>query len=192
MSKPLYHFSENPDIDIFHPRAPLAHPKTEPFVFTIDEWHSPFYYFPRECPRIGIWPLKLTTIDDLELFGSLSNNKHMLLVIDESWVEQWEKATIYCYEFDSENGFIDCHDHGCWVSKESQTPLSVTKLTDLPKLCLERNIEIKIVPNLVEYAYSWMKMPEMELMETSLHISMTRMRNLPGWVKKGTPVSPPQ
>jgi hypothetical protein len=49
---PLYHFSEDPTIKVFAPRAPLAHPDYEPLVWAIDDWHQPMYWTPRDCPRI--------------------------------------------------------------------------------------------------------------------------------------------
>jgi hypothetical protein len=47
----LYHFSEDPHIAVFEPRAPTARPEVEPLVWAIDEWHAPMYYLLRECPR---------------------------------------------------------------------------------------------------------------------------------------------
>ena len=54
---PLYHFSEDPTIERFVPRAPLARPEVEPLVWAIDEWHQPIYFVPRDCPRVCFWPL---------------------------------------------------------------------------------------------------------------------------------------
>lgn len=37
---PLYHFSEEPDIEVFEPRSPAHRPEAEPLVWAIDEWHA--------------------------------------------------------------------------------------------------------------------------------------------------------
>jgi hypothetical protein len=45
----LYHFSEDPNINEFVPRSMECMP---PVVWAIDEEHSFFYFFPRDCPRV--------------------------------------------------------------------------------------------------------------------------------------------
>ena len=32
-----------------------------PLVWAIDKWHQPMYRFPRDCPRILLWPRVTTT-----------------------------------------------------------------------------------------------------------------------------------
>ena len=54
----LYHFSEEPDIAVFAPRALPARPEiTEPLVWAIDAAHQHMYLFPRDCPRALLWPV---------------------------------------------------------------------------------------------------------------------------------------
>jgi hypothetical protein len=53
----LYHFSEDPGITRFNPRMHPSHPDQPAMVWAIDEEHSPLYYFPRDCPRIGFWSI---------------------------------------------------------------------------------------------------------------------------------------
>jgi hypothetical protein len=68
----LFHFSDDPAITIFEPRpvrvASKRPPGREwlngPLVWAIDEWHQPMYLFPRDCPRILIWPTERTTAED--------------------------------------------------------------------------------------------------------------------------------
>ena len=60
----LFHFSDDPAIARFEPRAVLVPspraPGREwlngPLVWAIDEPHQPMYLFPRDCPRILLWP----------------------------------------------------------------------------------------------------------------------------------------
>ena len=59
----LFHFSCDPAIELFVPRAvrtpakrPLGHEWLNgPLVWAIDDWHQPMYLFPRDCPRILLW-----------------------------------------------------------------------------------------------------------------------------------------
>ena len=68
----LFHFSERGDIDAFVPR-PVDIPAQRaagmdwlngPLVWAIDDWHQPMYIFPRDCPRILVWPTDTTTPED--------------------------------------------------------------------------------------------------------------------------------
>jgi hypothetical protein len=58
---PLFHFSENPNIERFVPRPPVNHPDAVSTVWAIDEWHSPFTTSPRlakDKPRVGLVRLR--------------------------------------------------------------------------------------------------------------------------------------
>ena len=178
----LYHFSDQGEIGVFHPRAPLAHPEERPAVYAIDEWHQPLYFFPRECPRIGVWPVAATTAADRATFTEMGSAR-MLLFADHSWKSRCEEASVWRYEFASD-GFIDCEDHGCFVSYVPQTPISVTELKHLPNEILSAGCAVHFV-DLLEESTRW-------LVPTTLHVSMVRMRNLDGWnAAPGSPVRPP-
>ena len=62
----LFHFSEDPAIREFVPRTPLHRPEVEPLVWTVDEARAWTYLFPRDCPRILLWPTPQTTPADLD------------------------------------------------------------------------------------------------------------------------------
>ena len=77
----LFHFSDDPDIAQFEPRpvrVPVERPAGRewlngPLVWAIDDWHQPLYLFPRECPRILLWPTSRTTKQDrLRWMGDIS------------------------------------------------------------------------------------------------------------------------
>ena len=65
----LWHFSEDPDLLEFQPRAPRASPDSAALVWAVDTRHAPLFWFPRECPRGCIWPVPATTSRDLERFS---------------------------------------------------------------------------------------------------------------------------
>jgi hypothetical protein len=52
----LYHFSTNPDIKRFVPHVPRTNPTHRAAVWAIDADHAPLYWFPRDCPRVSVWP----------------------------------------------------------------------------------------------------------------------------------------
>jgi hypothetical protein len=63
----LYHFSDDPDIAVFQPHfAKTSSVQDEPLVWAIDEWHSPMYFVPRQCPRACFWAGQKTTDQDRE------------------------------------------------------------------------------------------------------------------------------
>lgn len=187
----VYHFSDEGGIEVFVPRAPLAHPDAGAFVYAIDEWHSPFYFFPRECPRIGIWPVEGTLATDLRWFEA-ETDKRLLLMIDRGWEELWRGCRLFRYSFD-QKGFLDTGDHGCWVSPETQVPLGIEELWNLPQLCDEAGVEVRVVEDLVGFGVEWAEVLRggSACFRGSLHVSMTRMRNLTGWpLGAGRPVHP--
>ena len=106
---PVFHFSEDPGIARFVPRPPLAHPEAEPMVWAIDEWHSPLYFCPADCPRVCFWPIATTTLEDLERW--LDPQLRMVVAVETGWMERLASAEITRYAFDEE-GFVDCQDHG--------------------------------------------------------------------------------
>ena len=175
---PLYHFSEDPSIECFAPRPPLAHPETEPFVWAIDESHAPLYFFPRDCPRACFWPLPSTTPEDLARFWSHTNCR-MVIAVEWAWLPRIQTTSLYRYSF-AEDSFEPVQDHGVHVSRERIVPVSVVPMGDLLKRLAEANVELRMCPSLVSLSEA--------LIESSLHFSLIRMRNAHGWT--GAPGSP--
>ena len=89
----LFHFSDDPDIAIFEPR-PVRVPAQRrvgeewlngPLVWAIDAWHQPMYLFPRECPRILLWPTPQTTDDDRRIWWGDSSAR-IIANIERAWL----------------------------------------------------------------------------------------------------------
>ncbi len=178
----MYHFSDQGGIEIFHPRPPLAHPESEPMVYAIDEWHQPLYFFPRDCPRVGVWPVETTSEEDRAWFAA-QGGQRMILYLDAAWAEVHARAELWRYEFTS-GGFEDCRDHGCWASRASERPIRRERLSNLPQMIENAGCRL-VVTDLRATAHElWPA--------TTLHVSMIRMRNLAGWQgPAGTPATPP-
>jgi hypothetical protein len=175
----LYHFSDRGDITEFRPRPPTRHLESEPLVYGIDAWHSPLYFFPRDCPRIGIWPLDSSLPEEVESFRSQATGR-MRLIIDRSFEEKWRTGRIYRYEFHDLHRFIDCHDHGVWVSRDSVACGPPLLLDDLAACVAAEGITMEVVDSLAALAgelYDYVA----ECSRTSLHVSSIRMSLLPDW-----------
>ena len=48
----LFHVSEDPAIEDFHPRPSSVAPEVGPIVWAVAESHLPNYLLPRDCPRV--------------------------------------------------------------------------------------------------------------------------------------------
>ena len=135
----LYHYSDRDDIAVFKPRAPLRHPHAEPLVYAIDEWHSPLYFFPRDCPRIGIWPIESSSPEDVEHYRAMTE-KRMLM-----FVEVNQSGELFRYEMNPLDGFVDTGDIGVWTSRQEAVPVSMTRLDDLAAESVRANVEVLVV-----------------------------------------------
>jgi uncharacterized protein DUF6886 len=167
----LYHFSENPGIEIFVPRPPLAHPQMEPLVWAIDDWHSPIYFLPSDCPRATFWPVHYTTPEDRRLYWP-DESIRMVVAIESAWFERFMNTSLYRYLM-PESSFAPREDFGVHVSEETVLPLRVEAVGPLWKAMSESSVELRIMPSLRAFAH--------QLMETSFHWSLIRMRNVLDW-----------
>jgi len=174
----LFHFSDDPSIRRFDPR-PVRVPATRPegfdwlngpLVWAIDDWHQPMYYFPRDCPRILLWPTPSTTdADRSRLFGQ--SRARMLAFVEADWMPALERAQIHRYEFAPE-AFVALDDAGMWVSRTAVEPLDCTRLDDLPGHLRTADVELRVLAELTPLRDVW---------STSLHASGIRLRNARGW-----------
>ena len=142
----LYHFSHDPHIERFVPHVPRTNPSHQPAVWAIDAEHAPLYWFPRECPRIAIWPLDE---DGRAAFASrFATSAVRLHAIESVWLERMRAAEVYRYEFDAD-GFEPWEAAtGQWICDRDVTPKSVTAVRDLLSAHADASIELRIVPSL--------------------------------------------
>jgi hypothetical protein len=182
----LFHFGDDPDIAIFEPRpVRVSAPRRAgedwlngPLVWAIDAWHQPMYLFPRECPRILLWPTPRTTDEDRRrLWGDSASR--IIAHIERSWFERFKACTIHRYEFDGAS-FESLNDAGTWVSRASVTPRSVTRLDDLPGELKAQDVELRVLDTLLPLGRLW---------NSSLHASGIRLRNVKGWSQPDWPHS---
>lgn len=176
----FYHFSEDPQIAVFHPRpAPPRGAYSDPltpeeasarFVWAIDEENAPLYWFPRDCPRIAYWPLTTTTPEDRERFFGHTSAR-WTIAIEGGWLERVRDARLYAYRLPGET-FAPQGPHGgpgYYLSRESVVPLGVEPVGDLLARLVGAGIELRITPSLWPLRRA--------LLPVTLHFSMIRMRN---------------
>jgi hypothetical protein len=169
----VYHFSEDPNIEVFRPRRsrPLpGHLEGRDLVWAIDQYHAPAYFFPRECPRIILWALGKSTDADIDRWmdgpGCL-----MAAFIEERWLPEFESCRLYRYSFDPA-GFEDVRDGGGHVSADVVCPTSVKSVGPLTEALEAANVRLKAVESLQVFAGS---------IFSSLHFSGIRLRNSENW-----------
>jgi hypothetical protein len=174
----LFHFSDDPAIARFTPRSvrvPSVRPEGRawlngPLVWAIDEAHQPLYLFPRECPRILLWPLPTTTVEDRERWWG-ERTCRMIAHIEWAWFERLNTARLVRYALPSDV-FEDLHDAGMWVAKTAVEPTGARTLDDLPAALAEQGVELRLMDSLTALREVW---------DTSLHVSGVRLRNAAGW-----------
>jgi hypothetical protein len=171
----LFHFSDDPTIASFEPRpAPSERPPGRewlngPLVWAIDEAHQPLYLFPRQCPRVLLWPTPQTTAADRETWWG-THSYRMIAYIERAWLDRVTTACIYRYEL-PDDSFVSLDDAGMWVSHKPVAPLSVTMLDHLPDQLKAQSVDLRAIENLNALKDVW---------DTSLHASGIRLRNAKG------------
>lgn len=184
----LFHFSEDPEIRVFIPRAvrvgiergPERAWLNGPLVWAIDAAHSLLYLFPRDCPRIVIWPTATTTPEDRQAwFGDVAGRA--VAYVEEAWAERIASGTIQRYRMPFES-FEPAGDPGTWVSRRTVVPDGRETLGDLPAALAAEGVTLRILPRLTPLAPIW---------RSSLHASGLRLRNAQDWVTpEGGPPRP--
>lgn len=162
----LYHFSEEPDIKVFEPRT--IYSQTDAKVWTIDNYHAPHYYFPRECPRVCVWPKDDTNDLDLAKFFGMSKTMRMV-AIESGWYDRVRKGYIYKYTFDPDGFELNEPNAGYYITTRSVKPIVVEKIDDLIGEIIAEGIELRVTPSLLPLKES--------ILGSSINFSIIRMRN---------------
>ena len=172
----LFHFSDDPGIARFEPRpvrvssarVPGREWLNGPLVWAIEEARQAMYLFPRDCPRILVWPKATTTAQDRAAWlGQGSQAAY----VEARWLTALRAARIYRYELPTDS-FESLDDAGMWVSRTPVTPLAREQLSDLPGVLRTLGVDLRVVESLTPLRGLW---------ETSLHASGIRLRNAVGW-----------
>ena len=157
MPEYLYHFSEDPNIEVFKPHVVPTQQIEGAHVWADDERNAPRYWFPRECPRGTWWP------------KGDPDWSHRVHAIQWDWHERFCATTVYAYKFDAAP-FEQVP--GGWIAKQTIHPLEVNAIGPLLDLHREARIELRLVDDLWAL---WLEVIEMP----GIDFSGIRLRNLP-------------
>ena len=165
----LFHVSEESDIAEFAPRIPARDDmdKSKGLVWALNERCLPNFLTPRDCPRVTYHAHEQTTPEDIAKFFS-SAFRHVV-AIEHGWYERMAKATLYLYELDPQNFYLQDQSAGYYVSERVEKPISVTKITNLFEELFKRDVEVRILDNLWDLGE--------EVKKSTLNWSLCRMKN---------------
>ena len=173
-----FHVSEEPDITRFVPRIPARNDldKSRGLVWAINEHCLPNFLTPRDCPRVTYHAAEATLLEDIEKFFS-STSQHCV-AIEHGWYQRMAEACLYLYEFNAANFYLQDQVAGFYVSEQTETPISVTKIDNLFAAQFKRGVEIRILDNLWALGDAVQK--------STLNWSLCRMRNAAPRLDGGT------
>ncbi len=168
MEAVLYHFSEDPTIKVFVPRAPLAHPEQALRVWAIDAERTPLYYVPRDCPRVAFWALPGSSLEDVDRFLGHTAAR-VVIAIESGWLERLRATDLYVYHLPGDTFTLVDNGAGFYTSTETVTPLEVRPVGDLLQRLVEAGVELRVTPSLWPLNRA--------VVASTLHYSAIRMRN---------------
>jgi hypothetical protein len=174
----LFHFSDDPGIERFVPRpvrVPAERPPgwewlNGPLVWAVSEVRQAAYLFPRDCPRILLWPTADTTDADREQWWG-DATAGTLAYVERGWLERIQQAALVRYELPSK-GFEPVDGDWFWVSHNTVTPTSVVPCGDLLDALAGQDVEVRALDDL---------RPLRDVWSTTLHASGIRLRNARAW-----------
>lgn len=176
----LFHFSEDPGIGHFEPR-PVRTPSARrpgqewlngPLVWAIAQDHQRLYLFPRECPRIVVWPHQASSpADKNQWLGKLQPGTRAVAFIEAAWADRLHTGHTYRYELPPRS-FESLDDAGMFVSRQAVHPVARELVADLPNALRASQTELRAVDSLQPLRAVW---------QSTLHASGIRLRNAAGW-----------
>lgn len=151
----LLHFSEDPGIERFDPHEAATAQQPGSWVWAVDRYREPTYWFPRNCPRITFWPHpdRSVTEGQRAVLGWTTATK--VSAIEAGWLERMRACRLYVYSFDpapfvrTEEAFGLAPDSGgFWVAAEPVQPVGVEPVGDLLAKHVSGNVELRVTPSL--------------------------------------------
>ena len=161
----LWHVSEDPTIEVFHPHHHELHTLDEPLVWAVDTAHSWLYWFPRDCPRACFNAKDDTSEEDVERWLD-GDRTRRVAVIESAWLDRLRSARVYAYRLPAES--FEPWDK-FFISRETVAPLELVGLGDLLSRHADAGVELRIAPTLYPL---WDR-----VIGTSLDFSGIRLRN---------------
>jgi hypothetical protein len=164
----MWHFSEDPTIEVFHPHVSATTSETQPLVWAIDTRHAPAFWFPRDCPRGCIWTSDRTSDEDRERFFGTSAASR-IHVIESEWLDTVRQCRLVGYRLPSTQFRQLGVAPGYWVSEETVIPEEVVEVGDLLRRHVDAQIELRVTPSLSPF---WKR-----VVASTLVFTGSRLRN---------------
>jgi hypothetical protein len=164
----LFHVSEESNIEIFYPRIPSRTDldNSKGLVWAINEQCLPNFLTPRNCPRVTYHKTERSSEEDVKRYFSSNTCSHVI-AIEHKWFEVMKNTTLYLYEFESSNFYLQDEIAGYYVSEVEQIPIQKHVLTNLFDELIKRDVEIRIIENLWDLRD--------DIVKSTLNWSMCRM-----------------
>ncbi|MFH5882519.1 DUF6886 family protein [Liberiplasma polymorphum] len=166
----LFHVSENDSIVEFKPIKPYRKDidQSVGLVWAINERALPNFFTPRDCPRVTYHVAPKTTTFDKETYFS-SPHVHHCIAIEHQWVSVLKNAKLTVYEFDPKNFILQDESACYYVSENVEVPIAKYTINDIFKALKDRNVEVKILPEIISLID--------KIIHTSFYWSMCRMHH---------------
>jgi Family of unknown function (DUF6886) len=161
----LWHVSEDPTIEVFHPHGSELHALDEPLVWAVDTHYQWLYWFPRDCPRACFEANADTAEEDVERWLD-GDPTRRVGVIENAWLDRFRSARVYAYRLPPDT--FEPWDK-FFVSRKTVSPLELVELGDLLTRHAEAGNELRVAPALYPL---WDR-----VVETTLDFSGIRLRN---------------
>lgn len=166
----LFHVSEESNIEVFHPRQPLRKDLNQEvaLVWALNEICLPNFLLPRACPRVTYHIGKNTQQFDIQKYMSSKDCRHVI-AIENKWFKIINNTTLYLYEFDASDFYLQDEVAGYYVSEKTQVPINKIEIKDLFSKMFNFNVELRIINNLWDLCE--------DIKNTSFDWSMCKMGN---------------
>lgn len=139
MGEYLYHFSEDPTIEVFVPRVARTQQVEGSWVWAVDDYRAPTYWFPRDCPRATWW--------------NADDSGHRVHAIQWDWLDAFLAVELFVYRLPAETfrrteEVFGSEGRGFWVTPEAVMPADVAPVGPLLDKHREARIEFRVVSDL--------------------------------------------
>jgi hypothetical protein len=163
----LWHMSEDPSLHRFAPRPSPTGDDACPMVWAIDTRHQPTFWFPRDCPRLCLWPGEATTPEDRERFFGQSALPRVH-VIEGAWLDRVRSCELYAYRL-RPGPFRPHSVGGYWISDQTVEAEERVAVSDLLARHVEAGIELRIVGSIWPISH--------RVVASTVEYSGSRLRN---------------
>jgi hypothetical protein len=145
----VLHFSEDPTITVFEPHVARTAREKDAYVWAVDAFQAPGYWFPRQCPRAMAWKSSRTTTADAAIILGPGSGPRVHAV-EYGWLPRIQSVDLFAYRLtaDAFEPFGEPEPHA-FVATEVVRPLGPPeRVGDLLALHEADGIQLRVLPRL--------------------------------------------